>query len=157
MKIRNGFVSNSSSSSFCIIGVGNGWVAQLAEAEGKHFECFDDYEDVETKKVRNCSCDIDPNKGKYCPECGNLIWGEEEVERDEPEYDDLGYGCCSGKVVDFYGNDEPSISGIDAEKLLQTMTIPEACRHFQKVIKEKFGIDIPLKAIKFECGECGNG
>ncbi len=111
MKIRTGFVSNSSSSSFCIIGVDDQeWIDKLASAEGKDFE---------------------------------------------EEY--FGYGCSEGEVVTFYGEESPRLAGIEAHPLLETMTIPEAKKHFQKLIKEAFKLEIPFHAIVFTFGEAGNG
>ena len=158
MKTRLGFVSNSSSSSFCIIGVGgSGWVKQLAEAEGLYFEAFECEMEPETRMVRGCDCDINENKGKYCPECGKKIWVEEDDEGPEIEYSCCGYGVCSGKIVNFYGDYEPYYAGVDARKLLDKMSIPEAKKEFQKLIKSKYNIEIPLSCIDFHYGEVGSG
>ena len=109
MKVRTGFVSNSSTSSFCIIGVHDGWktrqsgvgiIHHLAEAAGINV-------------------------------------------------DDV-YGVHEGEILDFIGSEgEIYWAGIDAEPLLQTMTIPQACQHFQDLIKNKLDIDIPLEKIHF--------
>ncbi len=53
MKIRKGFVSNSSTSSFIVIGV------------------TVDTDQLYTKKeVRNCECDLEGLESLYCPKCG---------------------------------------------------------------------------------------
>lgn len=117
MKYRSGFVSNSSSASFCIIGIN------------------DDEEMI--KKILLAE---------------NLI--DEDYKAEEGYYDD--YCLSDAKTVELYGyegDDYPCYAGIDAEKLLKTMTIPEACEHVSKEIKEKLGIDIPVNKISFHYGE----
>lgn len=158
MKIRQGFVSNSSSSSFCIIGVsGSGWIEQLAEAEGLYFEAFEREMKPKIRMIRGCNCNINTSKGKYCSECGKKIWIEEEIEVPEKEYSYCGYGVCPGKVVDFYGDFEPYYAGVEAKKLLDKMSIPEAKKEFQNLIKSKYNIEIPLSQINFHYGEVGSG
>ena len=111
MKTRNGFVSNSSSSSFCIIGT------------------------------------------EY------MI--EEIAKKDGVKDEDFGYGMAEGKVLEYHGNgfgdDYDAVSGgLNAEKLLTKMTIPQAKLHLKQLIKKKFDIDVPIEQISFEFGERGN-
>jgi len=150
MKIRNGFVSNSSSSSFCIIGVERSWANRLAVAEGKNYEG----EEPKIKVVPGCECNV--NRANYCPECGSPKCKTVEVEpAKEPDY--LGHGADFGKVVNFYGGDELQYAGVDAEPLLVDMSIKEAAVHFKALVKQELGVDIPIEKIGFYYGEVGSG
>lgn len=114
MKTRIGFVSNSSSSSFCLIGV--------------------DQDKILQKLMKACGVTVNSEDG-----------------------DDL-CGVQDYKGVTFVGAEgECYWAGMEAEKLLKTMNIPQACEHVQKVIKEKLEIDIPLNKIKFHYGEITTG
>ena len=110
MKIRDGFISNSSSTSFCIIGT-NWGIDELVEESGAKDE------------------------NTYC-------------------------GHCKTEHIDFYTynklNDDDTIAGIDASPLLEKMSIPAAKKYFQKYIKEKFNITVPIEQIKFTYDERGN-
>ena len=120
MKIRTGFVSNSSSSSFCIIGTDEAkYIKQLMDAEGLSLACS--YED-------------DSEEGEY-----------------------LSYGVAEGKVVNFHGSVMVSYAGVEAEPVLQKMTIPEAAKAFKELVKTKLDVDIPLSEINLHYGEAGNG
>ena len=146
MKTRQGFVSNSSSSSFCIIGVERSWANRLAVAEGKNYEG----EEPKIKVVPGCECNV--NRANYCPECGSPKCKTVEVEpAKEPDY--LGYGCDDGKVVRFFGGGELQYAGIDAEPLLSDMNIKEARVYFHDLIKKEFKLDIPIDKIDFYYGE----
>ena len=79
MKIRNGFVSNSSTSSFSLYGV------QIPDNK-------DLYEMVFKKKpynfvkIEGCSHKIDRDQFKFCPECGLATWKtKKRYEDNDPQ------------------------------------------------------------------------
>jgi hypothetical protein len=149
MKIRSGFVSNSSSSSFVIIGVTSNWANRLAKAEGKNYS-----QEPETKTVPGCECNA--KREKFCPNCGAPKDKTIEVEpTKEPDY--LSYGADDGKVVRFFGTYELEYAGLDAEELLQDMSIKDARRHFVEVVEKKLKIKVPIDAVDFHFGEVGDG
>lgn len=151
MKTRNGFVSNSSSTSFCIIGVSEShYIEQLANAEKLSFPWSGEM--VKYKKIRGCQHKI---TGAFCSTCGKPDYVKQEVEI---EYDELEYGCISGKILNFYGSDDvPIYSGIDAMETLETMNLEEARIYFSELVKKNFDVDVPFEAINLYYGEEGNG
>jgi len=152
MKIRNGFVSNSSSSSFCIIGVTGDWASVLADAEGKH------YREPEPIHKEVPGCEHLAKKGKFCPTCGAPSTKTVEVMPENYKQDYFGNGCDCGEVVTFYSNyDYPEYAGVDAEPLLEDFSIKSARKYFQTMIMAKLKVEIPLSSIGFYYGESGNG
>ena len=77
MKIRKGFVSNSSSSSFCICGVS---FEQSDEDKLKQVLSLIPI-DTEQFNVQGCDCDIDrkamvEKNWTFCPKCQSLLFKE---------------------------------------------------------------------------------
>jgi len=101
MKIRNGFVSNSSTSSFVcdICGeVYEGWDAYPTDPDydcsicpNEHIMCNSHLEglEIEPDMVKGCDHDFDRDKCKFCPECGKEAWVE-----DEEQDGNLSSKCC---------------------------------------------------------------
>ena len=72
MKIRNGFVSNSSSSSFCIVGI---CFCNIDKAISTLEPLFDK---LNIAREAGCRCDIDRQKLQlndfgFCPKCGKPL------------------------------------------------------------------------------------
>lgn len=92
MKIRSGFVSNSSTSSFVCGICGEsyeGWDAYPTDpayncsvCPNGHIMCNEHLKDVkiEPDMVKGCDCDFDRDKCKYCPICGKETWVEDESQ-----------------------------------------------------------------------------
>jgi hypothetical protein len=144
MKRRCGFVSNSSSSSFCIVGVSDECLVK-ALYEKEVAACV--------KMVRGCQHKVSKSsKAKFCPECGTEMWVKEDIDAGE-----LSHGQWSGKHLSFHGNDEPYYAGLEAEPLLEKMTIPEAKKAFAELCKKHFNLTIPADKVRLRYGECGEG
>jgi len=159
MKIRTGYVSNSSSSSFCIIGVCGQWVGCLAAAENLLFQNMKDYlPDRRPETTKERGCEHPEQDSEFCPQCGAIIWIIEKGEYKWDDYNQFDWGMCTdGEWVNFYGDYEPHYAGIDAIPLLQNMSIPQAEIYFREHIKDNLNVDIPIKAIGFHYGEVGSG
>jgi len=72
MKIRTGFVSNSSSSSFCVFGVAFESMGAVSVALGIKGE---------PPKMEGCKHEFDRTTMKFCPECGAKAY--KEINRHE--------------------------------------------------------------------------
>ena len=127
MKIRNGFVSNSSSSSFCIVGVDiNDW-----KLEEKH---------ESIRKLR----DILIPEGKEIWEVYTDGWGGEYILGDNltAHGSDGNLYYLGMPAVDFWRD------GMSFKELA------EVCR---KTIKEKYGVDVPIDEFDIYYGETSTG
>jgi hypothetical protein len=95
MKIRNGFVSNSSTSSFVCDVCGEeytGWDAgpcadyDCTQCENEHAMCLSHLEDMGKVKIpddKGCEHEFDREKNKFCAECGVEAWIEAEMENED--------------------------------------------------------------------------
>ena len=112
MKIRNGFVSNSSSSSFCVFGVNIG-----DEGKVKKFLKNVVQINVEDQREQGCEHDFNRDKNKFCPECGNTAWEEDEYF-DVSEYEDeIKKKIGLDLIPDCYEGDNAFYLGVDVEML----------------------------------------
>jgi len=90
MKIRNGFVSNSSTSSFVCDICGEsyeGWDAYPTDPSygcsvcpNEHIMCNEHLKDIEIEPdmIKGCDHEFDREKVKFCSECGTEAWVEDE-------------------------------------------------------------------------------
>lgn len=82
MKTRHGFVSNSSTTSFCIYGVAVEFNEVVALIHKQ-----DENEEKEKEVTYACDHEFDRKSCKFCPECGE---SSQPIEEDEVcEYDDI--------------------------------------------------------------------
>ena len=128
MKIRNGFVSNSSTTSFAIIGL-----------------YVDDYD------IENQHESIKQLKEKVIPK-GQDVW---ELYKDKHwgGWTDLGDGLAG-----YGWDTDISYIGIDAlENWKNGMSYKEALETIRELIKEKYDIAIPEDQFGVFHGEAGNG
>ena len=147
MKIRDGFVSNSSSSSFCIVGVSGDMARLLLSRETNS----------QAPRTR-------PNHGENC-ECSKCkAWARyscSEVDRSVFERFSHGRFCPGSDMtvnLEYYGEDGyVHAAGVDAVPLLKTMTLPEACEYVRSRIWRELAVDIPFADFGLQFGEAGEG
>jgi hypothetical protein len=128
MKIRHGFVSNSSSSSFLCIGTDSSkYVGELLKAENP-------------KKT------VDGEYTYFEHEWGGSLSGKVVNF----------HGYRGDADADNYGFDVAGLTEEQTRKLLETCNLQEAREVFRKTIKSKFNIDIPIKDIGLLAGEASS-
>jgi len=138
MKTRLGFVSNSSSSSFFIVGTGNQDIVQVLWNRAG--------------PARKRGCDHPEVDTKYCGQCGEPMWIEDE-----------GNGLCQGGFTDdksglsFYGSDEPNYVGIDAAQLFKNGSSYDHIISLFVNACKKAKVDVKERDIDIHYGEAGNG
>ena len=142
MKIRNGFVSNSSSTSFCVYGIYVNNEKELLNQLAGGFV---------PKKVRGCNHPIAIETVKFCPECGKPSWIIEEDDRDitgdlEAKLEEMGFDVCQ------WGGGDNSNEGMYFGKSLkghinQEKDPLEILKNIDSKLRETF----PKAEIKFYC------
>ena len=135
MKKRQGFVSNSSSSSFCIMGIN-------VDAEDLFpIYCKVTGIDGSPKMKRGCDCDIDrvqPEGSKFCPQCGKRVLIEEE------QCEDIDIMCEKLGIDLSYAGDDGYLVGCDLETHRSTEDLIEELKKSEKKLKELFGDDVDI-------------
>ena len=125
MKTRQGFVSNSSSTSFSVFGI---------HASSKEIDSLLDsvLGPVKTTRDPGCECNINRDESKFCPECGKQTWITTTEERDDLcEYareietklgleviswnggENCGEGTYIGKNLRYWSKELPAIEKIE--------------------------------------------
>ena len=126
MKLRAGFVSNSSSTSFCLIGTKDRQVVgMIADKQGLDMY-YQEYQDPDshewvTKEPRDCLI-----RGKF-------------------SHDEWIY----------VGNEEPYAVGLDAETVLAGRDLFTARYYVWTMIREKFNVGISLEDVELLYGRAG--
>jgi hypothetical protein len=86
-----------------------------------------------------------------------LLKAEKFEKNEDGFYEESGYGCLEGKVIDFYGTDDNwQIAGLnetDTKKLLEKMNLKEARQEFVNLMKKKLGVEITVKDVNLVGGQ----
>ncbi|MCK9458521.1 MAG: hypothetical protein M0R80_02610 [Proteobacteria bacterium] len=125
MKVRLGFVSNSSSSSFSIFGVQTTW-DELTKV------LFPDFKPEPDTQVPNCKHEFNRGNMKFCPECGvksyRTVRGHKAPDYEEREEKlnelgwvlysetDLGDGVYIGNNLKGRGGKRAAVNRLDELK-----------------------------------------
>jgi len=163
MKIRNGFVSNSSTSSFCIYGAlvphsipyirlgivlkkyfPNKWEELVTRYRSSCNEKIvaasldiDNPEHFRKKKVRACDHDVDTNK-QFCPECGLEMWKTTQDVDEDGMVDFIQDSMYDFEPLKICGDDRGCI-GRSYKSASDQETFGEFRRNTELILEEIFG------------------
>ena len=138
MKLRHGFVSNSSSSSYCIFGV-MADVYSAAKALGVSLP--------EETSEPGCECKVDRTQGKFCPQCGKpLLVTYKYTKSDLQEFveskcREIGW-CMESDGYEWY-------IGLDLKPKRPSEDLIAAMQEAAKEIREKFGKEPVVHSIVY--------
>ena len=172
MKVRSGFVSNSSTSSFCIYGAlvsdsipyiqlgivlkkyfPNEWkklatMYRSPETE-KIVEALLDIDNPEyfrKKKVRACDHDVDTNK-QFCPECGLEMWKTIQDVDEDDIVDHIQDRMYDFEPLNICGDDRGYI-GRSYKTASDQETFGEFRRNTELILEEIFGEKVECSHIE---------
>jgi hypothetical protein len=75
MKIKSGFVSNSSSCSFVLFGIGFQTWEEASQALG--------ITEITLNRIPGCQCEVNRDNIKFCPNCGHPAWKDQKGDYGE--------------------------------------------------------------------------
>ena len=173
MKIRKGFVSNSSASSFCAYGIrvdGDFDYLKYAKAMKKHFpeefkKAFSDINPdnpmvkeailnindgsyFEDKKRPGCEHEVNRDKVKFCPECGVQSWIEEPLVDEDDVEDWIKDAAYDMGGLSTGGYEGIEYVGLCYEDAPDDQTFGEFRARAKKILQEIFGDNIEVKHIE---------
>ena len=151
MKIRSGFVSNSSTSSFCVFGI-------LLKSPNKFLNSI--LGEPKTTKTPGCKHEMDRENVKFCPECGKKAWNVEVEDRDGiSEYEKEIMEKTGLEVIEWYGgegNEEGTYLGKSLESWEKGLTA-ERKLEILKETREKIAKLFPTEEPDFYSDAAYNG
>jgi len=133
MKTRQGFVSNSSTTSFSVYGI------YVEDSDALMDKLMGE---KKVTKTKGCKHEFDREKSKFCPECGQPAWNITEEERDP--YEDLPK-CLEqfGLDATMWGGGENASEGIYVGKDLRGGTFNKS-KNKLEILKT---IEVKLKEL----------
>jgi hypothetical protein len=134
MKTRIGFVSNSSSCSFCVYGV-NLDISEVQEKLKVEVDL--------SAKTRACSCKDINEKDPYCSKCGCSMWKSyERWETDQLLSNNIAQALHKHNL-EYYASYESDycVVGLDLEGRKNDKKLQTDLKNTEKLIKEWFDIE----------------